>query len=169
MSYLTIIALVVFVGYSVYARVQSKNYKPPSSNQQVMSETSIATPDPSPSLSPSSSVSSNIPTPKPSASSKSQINIKVDDVDQNKNRDILIYPNATKIGDNKYETTSSGDEVYNWYKSEMQKRSYQIRNNVKTRANEIFEAVVQGVSTNTALKVTIKQENNNSKTILTLE
>lgn len=166
MSYLTIAAVIIFVGYSMYARIHTKPSDAPSSSPQVISETDEKENlEKQESPSPRATV---VPNPTPIASANSQIKIKVDSTDGKKTEE-LIFPQAIKTGNNQYSTDKSGEEVYNWYKEEMQKRSYQIRNNVKTRANEKFKAVLQGVSSSSSLKVTIDQENSKSKTIITLE
>lgn len=170
MSYITVIALVFFIGYAVVNRVSVKTET--KVDGEVQSESSLSA-----SLLPELSASTSAtprdtvkPTPKSSASSSanSKIDISVDSNLGKPSSEKLIYPGSTGSG-NRWETSTSGETVYDWYKSEMEKRSYQIRNNVKTRANDQFKGVLQGVSGESSMKVTIDQENASAKTIITLE
>ena len=166
MSPLTILALIVFVGYTLFTRFSPHTPTTPKSSPQVWGEETEATES---AIAVASPKTSSIPAA--TASSKSHIDIKVDTNSGNANAatEKLVYPGASKIGDNLYETNADGDTVYSWYKAELDKRSFQIRNNVRTKANDKFKAVLQGVSGNTSIKVTIDQENSGAKTKITLE
>ncbi len=172
MPFISVLAVIVLIGYITVTGLQARQQKSnPSPTPQVESAVSEVDPTSNPSLVPSSSVTIS-PKPKPSSTtSDSQIKINVDTQigDTTSTSEKLIYSGAVSVGGNQYETSAGGNSVYDWYKIEMNKRSYQIRNNVKTQANDKFKAVLQGVSGSTSLKVTIDQENAAAKTIITLE
>lgn len=169
MQLVTLVAVVVFIGYALVFRSNYRRTQPPTATPEVIGETNDAS-TPSPTAGPLSSpqVSSS---PKPPASSQSRIKINVDTKidDTTPASDKIVYPGAVATGGNSYETDADGDSVYNWYKEELTKRSYQIRNNVRTKANEKFKAVLQGVSGNVSIKVTIDQESSDAKTKILLE
>lgn len=123
--------------------------------------TPTATPTPKPVV---------FPTPPSNNKTNSQVKIQVDTQlgDQKSTAEILIYPGATGSG-KLYRTADSGDKVYDWYKSEMERRSYQIRNNVRAKANDVFKGILQGVKENQTLKVTIEQANAAAETQIILE
>ena len=173
MPILTLIAVVVFAGYALYMRV----YAPPSNQGQVSGETdtnlevsSQATPVGTPSSTPVISPQKTSPSPTVKSGS-SKIDISVDARLGNSipASEKIVYPGAVQTGGNSYETETDGNAVYDWYKSELGKRTYQIRNNVKTSANEKFKAILQAVSGNSSIKVTLDQENTASKTHIVLE
>lgn len=173
MQKLTLIAALVFISTVVLVQAEIINFKktPP-----VISPTPEASVEASPSASitasaspnPLSSPHKNTPKPTPKASANAQINIKVDAV-KGMSTEKLIYPGAHAVNANTYETNDAPDVVYTWYKSEFDKRQFQIRNNVKTQANEVFKAVLQGVSGNTSLKVTIERNKEGAPVTITLE
>ncbi len=178
MSFTSIITFIVFAGIAVFTRVtglviHKTNSKPEVQGQQ---QTIQNTPAPSPSTSASPKIYIK-PTGEPipsSPSSKSQINIKIDsDIGNNSGHIELIYPGANKIKSegnvNYYETGDSGSKVYDWYKGELGKRSFQIRNNVRAQANDKFKGELQAVNSNTAIKISITQENSAAKTQITVE
>ena len=139
---------------------------------QVAGDVDIAE-SPSPSASPSASPHASS-TPNASSSvhvseGTSKINISVDSTDGNKSHIQIVYPGSTNTGGNTYETSASGDSVYDWYKNELNSRSFSIRNNVKTKANDKFKAILQGVNGDSSIKVNIDQENASAKTRITLE
>lgn len=169
MQLVTLVAVVVFIGYALVFRSNSHRVKPPPAFPEVIGETdAISTPSPTAGPLSSPQVSSSS---EPPASSQSRIKINVDTNidDTTPASDKIVYPGAVATGGNSYETDADGDSVYNWYKEELGKRSYQIRSNVRTKANEKFKAVLQGVSGNLSIKVTIDQENSDAKTKITLE
>lgn len=134
------------------------------------SETTITTGQPT--LSPSASViinsSPKITPPEvksdQTVENKSNINIKVDDL-FGKSSQKFIYPGATKITDNQYQTGEVGEIVYSWYKQELESKAFQIRNNVKTRANDQFKAVLQAISdSGEVVSVRIEQADKSSQT-----
>ena len=166
MTLLTVIALVIILGVGTFSRISLTKSLPssPPTSPEIAGVTSVATSSPE-----------MIPTPQasssPTSSTKSKVEINVDTKVNGTTASLekLIYPGASAINGNQYEVNVRGATVYDWYKSEMSKRNYQIRNNVKTQANEKFKGVLQGVSGSSSLKVTIDQENPASKTTITLE
>lgn len=153
---MTTIAIIIFVGYVVLLRGSNFFQSEKTANtENIAGETSVQTPSNSPSITPSV-----FPTisPKPITSSSSS----------SPSSQKFIYPGADGQGSH-YQTNDAGDTVYNWYKAEMEKNTYQIRTNVKTRANDKFKAVLQGASGNDSFKVTIDQENSSAKTVITIE
>lgn len=169
MQLFTLVAVVIFIGYALVFRSNYRRTQLPTATPEVIGETNVVS-TPSPTAIPLSSTQISS-TPKPSASSQSRIKINVDtDVDDTTPAsDKIIYPGAVATGGNSYETDADGDSVYNWYKEELGNRFYQIRNNVRTKANEKFKAVLQGVSGSISIKVTIDQENSSVKTKITVE
>ncbi len=168
MPILTIITIIIFVGLAVFSRGKPNKTSSPATSPLVMGEvdeaSASATPNPISTTSPkpsSTPINSN-------SSNDSKISIHVD-ANTSGNHETIIYPGANNTGGNTYQTTDSADAVYNWYVGELNKRSYNIRNNVKTRANDKFKAVLQGVSSSNSFKVTIDQENAGAKTIITIE
>lgn len=101
------------------------------------------------------------------ASGSSQINITVDTSSTNANQLLLIYPEANKIEDNKYETKSSGDDVFSWYKSELEKKGFHLNNQVRAKANDQFKGVLQGTNDSTSISVHIEQVDSASSTYIT--
>lgn len=168
MPLLTIASIVVIISYAIYSRVNT-DISPKQPEPEVLSDVDqAATPtlSPSPTLAPTS-------TPKPNTPAKIDVQ-----VDSNLNSvkltsEKLVYPGANKVridgSAEIYETDADGDTVYNWYKSEFDKRSYNIRNNIRTKANDKFKAVLQGVSESSSLKVSIDQESAGAKTIIAVE
>ena len=169
MPLVTILAVIVFVGYITVTGITArKNSSVPRPTSEVKSAVDETSPMPSASLVPSPTPISSTK-PKTSGSSpNSQIKIEVDTQLGNTTPSLvnIIYPSASQTNGNEYEVNERGATVYDWYKSEMSKRNYQIRNNVKTQANEKFKGVLQGVSGSSSLKVTIDQENYASKTVI---
>lgn len=156
MPFLTLIAFIIVVGVGIFRAN-------PEAKEEVAGAVNEATS--SPSLSP-------IPaTPKSSPTNKATINIKVDaNVDGKTPTSVaLIYPGASFVSGSTYQTNDSGSKVYEWYKNELGNRSYNIRTNVKTQANDKFKAVLAGASQTSSIKVTIDQENSSSSTTITLE
>ncbi len=172
MHLLTVIASVIFIGYAVLVRIPGFPLSKNSSQPEVIGETdNLKSPQPDASPQPSASLQLR-PTPRSSSvSGKSNIDIRVDTKIDNSTpgSEKIIYPGANSTGGNTYETDAPGDMVYDWYKSELSSRSYQIRNNVRTKANEKFKAILQGVSNSTSIKVTIDQENTSAKTNILVE
>lgn len=169
MPILTVIAIVIFAGYAIYTRVYTSPPKLQNSADGTVLSTDTTQSSPSPAVSPKVSPS---PTAKTSVSSgTSKIDIKVDSTIGNTTptSEKIVYPGASQVGGNRYETATDPDAVYNWYKGELEKRTFQIRNNVKTRANDKFKAILQGVAGSISIKVTIEQENAGAKTVMTLE
>lgn len=173
MHVLTVLAIIIFAGYALYARI-STSYN----NQgQVIGENAenleaspsgipAKSPMPTPIISPPKSTIS--PAAK-SESAKIDINVDANLTNTPVASEKIVYPGASSRGGNNYETADAGDRVYDWYKKELSSRSYQIRTNVKTQANEKFKAILQGVAHNNALKVTIDQENTDTTTRIVLE
>lgn len=166
MSWLTITAIVVFVGYAVFTRTSGNVPSSPDSTEAtpeiVFDETLTENESPGPSPLPAVS-----PTPQVGGAN---IDISVDsNISGNKQSISLVYPGANKTGDNVFETSDSGDQVYDWYKSQMEQKNFNIRNNVRTKANDKFKAVLQGESARETLKVTIDQESSSAKTTIRLE
>lgn len=171
MPFITVLAVVVVTGYALFVRVVHKTPDTPQATVEATPEAS-ASAEPVASNSPTPSTTTFEPRSSPiSTSGTSKINIKVDTLaDQTTpSKEIIIYPGAKEVGNKKYKTDANGDTVYDWYKNQLNSRSYQIRNNVKTKANEKFVAVLQGVSGSTSIKITIEKENNNSPTKITVE
>jgi len=170
MPFLTIASIVVIISYAIYSRVNTDiSQKHPTQEPEVLSETDQITPTPT---------STPQPTTRPTTTavpSKAKIDVQVNSQLNGvaPTPEKLVYPGTNKIRTDGsaeiYETDADGDTVYNWYKSEFDKRSYNIRNNVRTKANDKFKAVLQGVSESSSLKVTIDQENAGAKTIITVE
>lgn len=173
MPLITIAAVVVFIGYAIFVRVDTKsqNTDPsptPDASPIVIDERSEASPTPNPTV---------ISTPQASTitttTGNSTIKIQVDTNSNSLGDRSIVYPGASKQSESSssvvYETTASGDEVYDWYKSQLESKNYQIRNNVRTKANDKFKGVLQGVGGDTSIKVTIDQESSSSKTVITLE
>ncbi len=171
MQYLAIATIVVFLAYSVSVGI--KNQLVNDSQKNTVSPTPIAsmTPSPSPVSSPTAKPSvSSSNSSQPTSSGSSKIEIHTDINSESKPGELLIYPGASTSGDDKnYQTGDSGDTVYTWYKQELEKRSFQIRNNVRTQRNDNFKAVLQAISANAEIKITIDQENSSSKTLITIE
>ncbi len=166
MPLVTIVAIVIFVGYAVFTRLSDNIPQEQTEVKQTPEIVFQETVNPSTFPSPATSVSP-LATP---AVGGANIDISVDaNISSDKQTITLVYPGATKIGDNTYETTDSGDMVYDWYKDQMVQKNFQIRNNVKTRANDKFKAVLQGESATESLKVTIDQESKSAKTQIKLE
>lgn len=172
MPILTLIAVVIVVGYAVFYRLDAQSPSKIQPTPQISQNTQDVAGDTTSPLPQTSSP------PSTSLEQKSvggaDIDIKVDTNIPDKQTSIrLIYPGAVHVksegNSNYYETGDGGDSVYDWYKTEMEKREFNIRNNVKTRANDKFKAVIQGVSATESLKVTIDQENSSAKTTITLE
>lgn len=168
MPFLTIASIVVIISYAIYSRVNT-DISPKQQEPEVLSDVDqAATPtlSSSPTLAPTS-------TPKPNTPAKIEVQVDSQLNGVASSSEKLIYPGATKVrtdGSTEiYESGADGDTVYNWYKSEFDKRSYNIRNNVRTKANDKFKAVLQGVSESSSLKVTIDQENAGAKTTITIE
>ena len=173
MPFLSVLAVVVFAGYVLYAQVTDKPQTPqdmsPSPEIPVFLEPSPSSSEPVT----ASASASNTPRPRPKVSistGNSTIDIKVDTkANKTSTSELLVYPSAASLGGNKYETDVDGDAVYEWYYAQLENKSYSIRNNIKTRANDKFKAVIQGVSDSSSIKITIEKENSTSKTIITLE
>lgn len=173
MPFLSVLAVVVFTGYVLYAQVTHK----PDLPQQVIESPDIPVfSEPSPSSSESATATATAslsPRPRPTVSistDKSAIDIKVDMKTNNSSiSELIVYPGASSLGGNKFESETDGDAVYDWYYTQLQNRSFNIRNNIKTRANDKFKAVLQGVSNTSSIKITIEKENSASKTKITLE
>ena len=171
MQILTIIATLIFIGYVLILR--GGNLFSPKASQKlgnVAGEISIKeSPSVSPMIVPTVAPST---LPKPTSLPSSPITIKVEtQTGSTSTSQKLVYPGAKQVSgqENKYETSEAGETVYNWYKEEMEKEAYQIRTNVKAKANEKFKGVLQGVLNNAGIKVQIDQENSSSKTIIVLE
>jgi hypothetical protein len=81
----------------------------------------------------------------------------------------LIYPDAEKIGEGKYQVNVSGSSVYDWYKNEFEKQGYNTTTKVKTQANDLFKGVLAGANSSNSLKITIDQETKSSFTYITIE
>jgi len=166
MPWITVAAIVVFVGYAVFTRVTGNTPQPQSSVKETPEIVFNETP-------------SDEPSPKPTPSTEpavtpvvggANIDISVDsNISQDKQTMKLVYPQATKVSDNVYETSDSGDQVYEWYKSQMEQKNFNIRNNVRTKANDKFKAVLQGESATESFKVTIDQESASAKTSIRVE
>lgn len=173
MSFVTIAAILIVLGYTVFTRVSDsspQSFSEPKVQGDSSDASSSATPDPSSSL-----ISSATPSASPKISNSpkvtqkvSDITISVDTQTENKSSEVIVYPGATGSG-KIYETSTDGDTVYSWYKNELEKRNFSIRNNVRTKANDKFKGVLQGVSGNDSIKVTISQENAGAKTIIVFE
>jgi hypothetical protein len=162
MHLLTLIASIVFIGYAVLVRIPQP---------EVIGDTDNLEVSPTPQTSPMASISLKSSPRSSPVTGKSNIDIKVDTKLDNtvSGSEKIVYPGAKSIGGNIYETDADGDAVYEWYKSELGKRSYQIRNNVRTKANEMFKAILQGVSNSVSIKVMIDQENASAKTKIVIE
>lgn len=172
MSFVTIIAIIIFSGYALWSQVKTRDTQKNESSPQVMSETDTASPSATfePIITPTPIASSKT-SPKPKSSPVSQGESKISitvDPPRNSTGEKIVYPGAAHSA-GKYETADSGEQVYEWYKSELEKRSYQIRNKVKTRANDKFKGVLQGINQNEGFTVTIDQENQTAKTTFILE
>ena len=173
MPILTILFIVIVVGLSVVTNIHPQQTTPPSpsSSPVLMGETDVAQSSPQVASPKPSTNPSLVPSPQSSPSSvksgKSSVSIKIDSTLRG-SPETIIYPGASNTGGNSYQTSDSGDAVYSWYKSEIEKRGYNIRNNVKTRSNELFEAQITGESKDHSIKVIINQENAGAKTLITL-
>ena len=170
MPLLTIAVIVVFVGYSLLTNAGNKPQETNLPTPEASAEAAISA---SPSSSPNAMVS-----PRPAATPKatpdnsqtlgdSKINISVSTDDNKPIGEQLIYPGANGSSGH-YTSDADGEAVYSWYKSEMENRGYHVGNNVKTRANDLFKAVLQGSTSNNSLKVSIVQENSGAKTEITI-
>lgn len=170
MPFLTIASIVVIISYAIYSRVNTDTSQNKTSQEPEILSEEVQAVTPTLSTSPTQDPTS---APKPTTAAKIDVQ-----VDSNLNgvaptSEKLVYPGSAKVRTDGsaqiYESNADGDTVYNWYKSEFDKRSYNIRNNVRTKANDKFKAVLQGVSQLSSLKVTIDQENAGAKTIITVE
>jgi hypothetical protein len=173
MQYLAIATIIVFLAYSVSVGIKNQLFRTPKTeNTSPMPVASISTsPNPISTVEPSDKpIVSPRNSPQPYSSSTSKIEIHTDLNTDKHSGDLIIYPGAIKTSDdNHYQTNDNGEAVYNWYKANLEKRSFQIRNNVKTKANDKFMAVLQGVSSTTSIKVTINQENSSAVTAIIIE
>ena len=171
MPILTIAVIVVFVGYSLLTNSGKTPENTASPTPEASSEVTATA---SPAVSPLVTTS-----PRPASSPKftpnnaqtlgeSQVNISVSTDDNKPTGEQLIYPGANGSSGH-YTSDADGEAVYNWYKSEMENRGYHVGNNVKTRANDLFKAVLQGSASTNSLKVAITQENSGAKTEITIE
>ncbi len=170
MSFIGLIISIIVLGITIYSRIGAINKN--SHTASVQGEVDIAA-TPSPSASASASPR-NSSTPRASSNvhvseGTSKIDISVDTADGSKSHIQLVYPGAVSVGGNAYETSASGDLVYDWYKNELNSRKFNIRNNVRTKANDKFKGVLQGVNGDSSIKVTIDQEDASAKTRITLE
>ena len=159
MRTLTVFALIILIGYVVL--VSGKSLLSRSKLNDAGNGTVTGSQMPSPGVS-----------LRPIASASARIDIHIDtQTKTTTTKEPLIYPGGQKVvgEENKYETRDTGETVYNWYKAEMEKQKYQIRTSIKTRANDTFKGVLQGVLGNSAFKVIIYQESASALTTLILE
>lgn len=172
MPLVTIAAVVVFIGYAIFVRVegntQNTNPSPtPDAPPIVIDEENEPISSPSPTANPTPQASVTTTT------GNTTVKIQVDTNSSGSSDRSIVYPGASKQSESGasviYETSASGDEVYDWYKSQLESKNYQIRNNVRTKANDKFKGVLQGVGGDTSIKVTIDQESASAKTVITLE
>jgi len=169
MPLLTIAVIVVFVGYSLLTNSGKAPENTVTPTPEASSEaTASATPSPVTLASPRPAATPKA-TPETSQTlGDSRVNISVSTDDDKPTGEQLVYPGANG-GSGHYTSDADGEAVYNWYKSEMENRGYHVGNNVKTRANDLFKAVLQGSTSTNSLKVSITQENGGAKTEITLE
>lgn len=175
MSLLSFMSFIVVVGLIVFTKTHLVDnpgtFKPEVKSQQTDRGTSRPL-----DLLPSSHISplsSPGPTVVPSPTSTSRINIRTDSPSDSKKSMKLVYPGSWRINQSgnveQYETQDAGDNVYNWYKNEIQKLSFTVRTNVKTIANDTFKAVIQAENKDAIIKVTIDREESGTKTLITVE
>ncbi|MBI4058365.1 hypothetical protein HY408_01225, partial [Candidatus Gottesmanbacteria bacterium] len=130
MSFVSFVALVIVIGYALLNRAENTSESKSQNVPEVMSQSDELIPQSTP-----PNIFNLSPTPRASMGN-SQVNIRIDTSDISKQTIKLVYPSATKIssqdGQESYKTSSDGDTVYNWYKTELENRSFKIRNNVRT-------------------------------------
>ncbi len=161
-SILLLLCAIIFVGYGMYIQ----RYKSTVQTDIVPSTTpEIASPLPLPSLSPSPtafeslSPSPSMLSPLPSGSTKKQVP-----------QGYLIYPGATEIfGGSQYTTTDSGDAVFSWYKSEIEKRPNTGKSTVRTMTNGVFHGVISINSGGASTTYTIDQKSAGETTTIKIE
>ena len=171
MTFITIAALVIIlvIGALSRAHLPSRPEGKIAASPVVKGEVSEIKPSPSLTL-------PVFPSGSPNSVGKqgsSNISINVGNPNGAVNSEKLIFPGAIFVKNEGsksiYETSTDADTVYNWYVAEMEKRSFAIRNKIKTKANEKVKAVVSGSSVTASMNVTLDQENTGSKTQITLE
>lgn len=75
----------------------------------------------------------------------------------------VIYPNATKVSDNEYQTADSPEDVTNWYEDYIKTNNYNVKNVIRTKANGVVKNKVNAAKSDSKLEVEITVENGVTK------